>query len=94
MKEAVQVLLGSNADVFMKNQAGKLASEEAFDRDYVEVCELLMDKEMSTKHKDNIVEEIVESEDMELDPENNNNNDNSGKENENVNFDNNLSKNN
>lgn len=58
------MLLERGVDIMAKNSQGKMATEEAFDRNFMDISEILAEKEMEL-NKDIVMEEdATKDEDM------------------------------
>jgi hypothetical protein len=49
MKEMVEYLVSKDADVFIKNNSDKVPSQEAYEKQFYDISEHLVEKELSLK---------------------------------------------
>ena len=63
-KEVVVYLISKEADVFIKNNAGKVAAQEAYEKNFYEISEILVDREILLR-KDDIIQTNVDKNDPE-----------------------------
>jgi hypothetical protein len=49
LKDVVVYLVSKDADVFIKNKADKVPSQEAFEKNFYDISELLVEKEMTLR---------------------------------------------
>jgi len=61
-KEIVVYLVEKGADIFIKNNQGKVASEEAYEKQYFEISEIILDKEYELNKGKNTMGENIEME--------------------------------
>jgi ankyrin repeat protein len=62
LKEIVNYLVEKGADITMKNNQNKVAAEEAYEKQYYDIAEFLVDKELLLNKGKDITEENVEME--------------------------------
>lgn len=60
----VLFLLENKIDFTIKNISGKVASEDAYDRGYYEISEVILDKEMAKDKNKNKEQEVNEDDEI------------------------------
>lgn len=68
--EGVKVLVKHNANLKIKNELNKTASEEGFDRGYIELSEYLIENELCDSENSSIIKEDMEMKEFEEDVKN------------------------
>lgn len=63
LKEIVAYLISKKADVLITNKSGKIAAQEAYEKNFYEVSEILIDVEVALK-KDEIIQTPVDKNDL------------------------------
>lgn len=68
--EGVKILVKHNANLKIKNELNKTASEEGFDRGYIELSEYLIEFEVCDSENSSIIKEDIEMKEFEEDVKN------------------------